>query len=150
MLIFSQSFKLGIYRKWAILIQSISQPQGQKKKLFAAKQEGARKDVERCFGVLLARFAIIKGPARFWKKGDLHAIMTACVILHNKIVDDACELAEDNVELEASPTAVQEESTELSAYTFHTILKHHKDIEDAGVHSQLRYDLIEHLWQQKG
>jgi hypothetical protein len=75
----------------ATLVQTISQPQGQKKKQFALMQEAARKDVERCFGVLQARFAIIKGPARFWKKADLHSIMTACIILHNMIVEDEQE-----------------------------------------------------------
>ncbi len=51
-------------------------------------QEGARKDVERCFGVLQARFTIVKGLARFWKREDLHFIITVCVILHNMIVED--------------------------------------------------------------
>ncbi len=78
----------GIYPPWATLIQTISQSQGQKKKHFAAMQDAVRKDVERAFGVLQARFAIIKGPARFWKKDNLHTIITTCVLLHNMIVED--------------------------------------------------------------
>jgi hypothetical protein len=36
--------------------------------LFAQNQEGARKDVEHAFGVLQARFAIVREPGRMWKK----------------------------------------------------------------------------------
>jgi len=37
-------------------------PQGAKAKLFAECQESVRKEVERAFGILQARFAIIRGP----------------------------------------------------------------------------------------
>jgi len=52
----------GIYPKWSTLIQTISCPQDDKPRLFSQFQEATRKDVERTFGVLQARFAIIKGP----------------------------------------------------------------------------------------
>ncbi|XP_072054371.1 uncharacterized protein [Arachis hypogaea] len=78
----------GIYPEWATFVKSISKPQGEKRKLFAQYQEGQRKDVERAFGVLQARFAIIRGPARFWEKKKLANIMRACIILHNMIVED--------------------------------------------------------------
>nr|XP_025661156.1 uncharacterized protein LOC112756751 [Arachis hypogaea] len=48
----------GIYPEWATFVKSISKPQGDKHKLFAQYQEGQRKDVERAFGVLQARFTI--------------------------------------------------------------------------------------------
>ena len=56
----------GIYPKWATFIQSISLPQGPKKSLFATTQESVRKDVERAFGVLQARFAVVKNPSSLW------------------------------------------------------------------------------------
>ncbi|XP_052116401.1 uncharacterized protein LOC107483216 [Arachis duranensis] len=77
-----------IYPEWATFVKSISKPQGEKRKLFAQYQEGQRKDVERAFGVLQTRFAIIRGPARFWEKKKLANIMRACIILHNMIVED--------------------------------------------------------------
>jgi hypothetical protein len=40
-------------------VKTIHLPQCGKDKLFAEHQEGARKDVERVFGVLQARFAIL-------------------------------------------------------------------------------------------
>ncbi|KAL5745466.1 hypothetical protein ACOSP7_026612 [Xanthoceras sorbifolium] len=55
----------GIYPKWSTLVQTIHDPRGPKKRLFAMKQEACRKDVERAFGVLQSQFAIVKGPACF-------------------------------------------------------------------------------------
>jgi len=56
----------GIYPSWATLVKSISQPMGNKCKYFAKAQEAARKDVERAFGVLQSRLAIVRGVARIW------------------------------------------------------------------------------------
>ena len=46
----------GIYPKWSTIVQTISMPQCPKRKHFAKMQESARKDVERAFGVLQARY----------------------------------------------------------------------------------------------
>ena len=78
----------GIYPKWATFVKTIRLPQGPKAKLFTERQESVRKDIERAFGVLQARFVIVRGPARHLEKGELGMIMKACVILHNMIVED--------------------------------------------------------------
>ena len=78
----------GIYPKWPTFIQSISIPQGPKDVLFAERQEAARKDVERAFGVLQARFAIVRNPALLWEKEKISNIIRACIILHNMIVEE--------------------------------------------------------------
>ncbi|XP_023644453.1 uncharacterized protein LOC111832376 [Capsella rubella] len=62
----------GIYPKWATFIQSISS-------LFATQQEACRKDVVRAFGVLQARFAIVKNPTLIWDKERIGKIMRACI-----------------------------------------------------------------------
>ena len=67
----------GIYPKWSTIVQTIREPRGPKKQLFARKQEAHRKDVERAFGVLQSRFAIVAGPTRLWNKRILHDIMTS-------------------------------------------------------------------------
>uniref|UniRef100_A0A0D3CBS7 DDE Tnp4 domain-containing protein n=1 Tax=Brassica oleracea var. oleracea TaxID=109376 RepID=A0A0D3CBS7_BRAOL len=61
---------------------------GPKTVLFAQRQEAARKDVERAFGVLQARFAIVKNPALSWDKVKIGEIMRACIIFHNMIVEN--------------------------------------------------------------
>ena len=79
-------------------------------------QEVARKDIERAFGVLQSRFAIVRGPARFWDKKTLKNIMTCCVMLHNTIIEDEGGMAgpidyEPNVRLvrpRKNPNYIQE------------------------------------------
>ena len=78
----------GIYLKWTTFVKIIRLPQGPKAKLLVERQESVQKDMERAFGILQARFAIIRGPARHLEKGDLDMIMKACVILYNMIIED--------------------------------------------------------------
>ncbi|KAI5355450.1 hypothetical protein L3X38_008345 [Prunus dulcis] len=54
----------GIYPRWTTFVKTIPNPQSEKERSFASFQEGYRKDVERCFGILQARWAIIRGAAR--------------------------------------------------------------------------------------
>ena len=51
----------GIYPPWSTFVKTSPAPQGRKRSLFATTQESTRKDVERAFGVLQARFAIVVG-----------------------------------------------------------------------------------------
>ncbi|XP_039780659.1 uncharacterized protein LOC120647919 [Panicum virgatum] len=53
----------GIYPDWPAFVKSVRHPMERKTQCFAAVQEGARKDIERAFGVLQARWAVICGPA---------------------------------------------------------------------------------------
>ncbi|XP_048605393.1 uncharacterized protein LOC125582957 [Brassica napus] len=78
----------GIYPRWSTFIQSISNPQSPEEQLFAEVQESTRKDVERAFGVLQARFAIVKNPAILWDKRQIGMVMRTCIILHNMIVEN--------------------------------------------------------------
>src|SRR6266496_1888466 len=65
----------GIYPRWSTFVKTISNvvPGG--------------KDVERTFGVLQSRFAIVRYPAQTWSKDQMWEIMTCCVILHNMIIE---------------------------------------------------------------
>ena len=78
----------GIYPKWSTFVKTILAPQGEKGKLFAKAQEAYRKDVEHAFRVLQARFAIVRGLARFFFPETLQDIMKACIILHNMTIED--------------------------------------------------------------
>jgi hypothetical protein len=67
----------GIYPEWAALVKSIRSPQLEKHQVYASEQEGARKDVERTFWVLQARFNIVRHLARLWSLRILRKIMKA-------------------------------------------------------------------------
>jgi len=77
-----------IYLNWSTFVKIIPRPLGAKRKYFASKQESARKDVERAFGVLQSCFAIVRGPVRYWDEETLANIMKACIIMHNMIIED--------------------------------------------------------------
>jgi hypothetical protein len=51
-----------IYLERATFVKTIPMSQGEKRQLFAKRQESVRKYVERAFGLLQSRFAIIRGP----------------------------------------------------------------------------------------
>ena len=78
----------GIYPSWATFVKTIPAPQDRKRQHFASAQEAGRKDVERAFRVLQARFAIMRRHAHFFHLETLKDIMKACIILHNIIVED--------------------------------------------------------------
>ncbi|XP_047948135.1 uncharacterized protein LOC125194125 [Salvia hispanica] len=77
----------GIYPNWPVFVKTFKHAIGPKKSYFASRQEGARKDVERAFGVLQSRWGMVKGPARQWYIPNIGDIMCACIILHNMIVE---------------------------------------------------------------
>jgi hypothetical protein len=78
----------GIYPDWPAFVKSVQHPMERKTAHFATLQESTRKDIERAFGVLQARWAVIRGPAYGWDRERLADIMTACIIMHNMIVED--------------------------------------------------------------
>ncbi|XP_024978420.1 uncharacterized protein LOC112515737 [Cynara cardunculus var. scolymus] len=135
----------GIYPKWATLVQSIHDPRGPKKQHFAKKQETCRKDVEHAFGVLQSRFAIIAGPARLWRKEILHDIMTACIIMHNMIIEDERDInapIEERREVQAVGVEMMNDGG------LEQFLARHKKIKDKDAHFELRNALIDHLWDE--
>ena len=109
-------------------------------------QESARKDVERAFGVLQQRFAIIRGPSRMFKVKDLTNIMKTCVILYNMIIEDE---RDDSESLNIEYDQLDDDLSELSRN--HTIeltdfIQRHHHIRDSSAHHHLQEDLIEHQW----
>ena len=138
----------GIYPPWATFVSTISNPVGQKKSHFAQRQEAARKDVERAFGVLQARFAVVRGPAKQWDPETLWEVMTCCVIMHNMIVEDEGEDAAAALEFENMGDPIQ--LPDQNPATFEEFIQMHQQIRHRPTHEQLKEDLIEHLWTVKG
>lgn len=77
----------GIYPPWAIFVNTISESSLKKEKLFAAAQEAMRKDVERAFGVLMSRWALLSKPCLSWDRCFVAKVMQAAIILHNMVVE---------------------------------------------------------------
>ncbi|GJV18876.1 retrovirus-related pol polyprotein from transposon TNT 1-94 [Tanacetum coccineum] len=77
-----------IYPQWASFVKSFTVASSEKNVLYKRKQEGARKDIERAFGVLQGRWRIISQPARAWTINKLRRVMHTCIILHNMILED--------------------------------------------------------------
>jgi hypothetical protein len=78
----------GIYPQYSRFVQGVSQPVFESEKRFTAWQEGARKDIERAFGVLKACWQWLAAPIHLH---DITAIANrarTCFILHNILVRD--------------------------------------------------------------
>jgi hypothetical protein len=63
-----------------------------KVKYFATAQEAQRKDVERAFDILHAKFQIVRQLTWLWDEATLQNIMTAYIIMHNVIFEDERDL----------------------------------------------------------
>jgi hypothetical protein len=139
----------GIYPDWPTFVKSVQHPMELKTKHFARMQEGARKDIERAFGVLQARWAVIRGPAYGWDRERLSDIMTACIIMHNMIVEDE--------KSEATNTNFDNIGTQIDAANAHGDIQERREfvntlhkLRNKPLHIQLQNDLIEHQWMRYG
>uniref|UniRef100_A0A0D3AY84 DDE Tnp4 domain-containing protein n=1 Tax=Brassica oleracea var. oleracea TaxID=109376 RepID=A0A0D3AY84_BRAOL len=124
--------------------------------LFAQRQEAVRKDVECAFGVLQARFAIVKNLALFWDKDKIDKIMRADIILHNMIVEDErdgytqfdvseFQQGEDTGSSHVDLTYSTDMPTNIA-----NMMGVRTRIRDRQMHQQLKADLVENIWQKFG
>jgi len=114
----------GIYPEWPVFVKSIHKPQLDEHKLFAEKQEGARKDV-----------------------------MLACIILHNMIIEDEKDIEQVPLDLnEEGSTYIVQGATVSHGQNpeLEDVLNRNTAIHDRIAYKQLQSDLIEHIWQKFG
>ena len=132
-------------------MKPVRSPQGKKESSFHTAQAAARKDVERAFGILQSQFSIVRGQARFWDQEILWYIMTACVIMHNMIIENERGQAVDYsvYDLMGQPVRVRRREERVARF----IASYHS-IRDDDVHDNLQRDIMEEWWklygQQKG
>jgi hypothetical protein len=122
-------------------------PTKKKYSQFVKEQEACRKDVKRSFGVLQSRWAIIHHPTKIWSVQHIWEVMTACVIMHNMIVeeerddsvyDQGWDFQGDLVAANPIPSSFQE------------FLHTHPEIRDQATHLDLHKDLMSHIWIHRG
>lgn len=142
----------GIYPDWAGFMKSVPKPVRAKDRLFAQRQEAVRKDVERAFGVLQARFRILDTPCKLWNGDDMRSVVIACVILHNMIVEDERDrhlcnryLFEDE---DYDPPIIRPRNAIPDDWVAQRsrILR----LQCSQSYIQLKTDLIEHIWSTAG
>ncbi|XP_021975411.1 protein ANTAGONIST OF LIKE HETEROCHROMATIN PROTEIN 1-like [Helianthus annuus] len=78
----------GIYHPWSVFVKSITYPHKVDEKKFKRQHEVARKDVERAFGVLKAKWGVLSRPMRARTVGKIRSVVYTCIILHNMILKD--------------------------------------------------------------
>lgn len=143
----------GIYPDWPIFLKTISEPTNAKQAWYAKMQEALRKDVERCFGVLFARFHILAVPGRMWKHDELVLIWKACVCLHNMIVEDEEAASDLECAEELSRTSWKidiNRNPHKQPLSFESYRVLNATMTDSSTYFQLREDLVEHLWSHRG
>ncbi|XP_020272452.1 uncharacterized protein LOC109847631 [Asparagus officinalis] len=88
-----------------------------------------------------------QGSTRFWKKHVLHDIMTACIIIHNMIIEDKRDLYAPIQEVREVPTPegdiIADETTR-----FNQFIARYRKIKDKDAHIALSNALIDHLWEE--
>nr|GEX49599.1 protein ALP1-like isoform X1 [Tanacetum cinerariifolium] len=77
----------GIYPEWASFVKSFTVATDPKHTYFKQRQESARKDVERAFGVLQRCWGLIQQPARAYEVNTLRRIMYVGIIMPDMILE---------------------------------------------------------------
>ena len=120
-------------------------------------QKSFRKHVERAFGILQARFAIVRGPARGWDREDIQYIMMTCIILHNMIVEDERDETGDNHEVDPDEVPTRPRRAEIYDHyevdhlverdppALGEFMRRYQQVRCPIVHKSLQEDLVKHL-----
>ncbi|GJV26894.1 ALP1-like protein [Tanacetum coccineum] len=131
----------GIYPKLAPLVKTIPEliDDDHKRILYKQKQELARKDVERAFGVLKKKWAILANSTRALKKDRIINMMYTCIILHNMIRKYKKyaiypKWFPEKAHQPDDPFRNEEQVQQVM-----------RSIRSSQAHQNLRHDLIEHL-----
>ncbi|GKC45403.1 ALP1-like protein isoform X1 [Tanacetum coccineum] len=135
----------GIYPQWATFVKSFTVANDAKHAYFKKRQEGARKDVERAFGVLQGHWGIIRQPARSYHVNTIRRVMYSCIILHNMILKDQKMAVFDWNEVYANPSRNMQRTW---IERCETQRRKNKEMRDRDTHLSLQLNLMEHIWQE--
>ena len=112
----------GIYPQCCRFVKGFKEPITAKEQVHSGWQESTRKDIERAFGVLQAKFQFMARPMRLHHLTDVSSRVGTCLTLHNMCVSDrvmegdvraVCRpsngVPQDPVQAEALPAKVARE-----------------------------------------
>ena len=139
----------GIYPPYACFVKAFPNPKSRMQKMFASKQEAKRKDIERAFGILQARFHILTTGCRLWNKDAMSLVMKTCVILHNLIIDFQRDQNLDPSyinDLEYQPKHPFVLIPRSPNQTHDDRLRMIRDMQNDTVHTRLQHDLMVSIW----
>ena len=159
----------GIYPRNPYLMKTIPEPATQEDKLFAKVQEALRKDVERAFGRLHAKWHILKIAGRSHSLRHLKNIWLTCIILHNITLRDQQTVALEKKEGRRADRAaarggppIEAQSEDVGvcgpvkdaeffyAHSYEGILGKRKRMENVGVCQRMQKALVDHIWLKFG
>ena len=125
-------------------MKTISEPGANDHKRIRYKQahEAARKDVERAFGVLKKKWAIVNTLVRSRSLSRITKLMYTCIILHNMIIQDQGTA----ISPEYFPEEVHREDDLVRSEE--SMLDLIQEIQDEQTHLHLKADLVEHVWRR--
>ncbi|GJW97276.1 ALP1-like protein isoform X1 [Tanacetum coccineum] len=132
----------GIYPQWATFVKSFKVANDAKHAYFKKRQESARKDVKRAFGVLQGRWGIIQQLARQYHVNTIRRIMYYCITMHNMILEDQKMAVFDWNEVYANPSRNMQRTWVES---FETQRRKNKEMRDREMHLSLQQNLMEHI-----
>jgi hypothetical protein len=132
----------GIYPEWPVFVKTHRDPTEEKYGRFAKEQEACRKDVKRAFGVLRSCWAIVCHPAKTWCVQQMWEVMTACVIMHNMIVE---EEHDDSVYDHGWDFQGELVAPNPVPSSFQEFIHTHHEIRDRATHLALQEDLVNHI-----
>ncbi|GJT25088.1 ALP1-like protein [Tanacetum coccineum] len=108
----------GIYPQWSSFVKSFTVANSEKNALFKRKQESARKDVERAFGVLQGCWHIICQLARAWTVNKLRRVKDAGAVLRcDPLI--ALKLLKTNDDLCSFVKACYDNNLKIDLFTEH-------------------------------
>ncbi|XP_026378881.1 uncharacterized protein LOC113273360 [Papaver somniferum] len=141
----------GIYPKWSTLVQCYRHPlaseMGRSYSYFNSKQMELRKDVERAFGIMKRKFAIIYGPYRGLSTREMHKTMLTYIIMHNMVIQETrrnknlTNHQDEDLRPEILP------ARGVPARNYAQMTSH---IENITLYNKLREDLRANLWYEFG
>nr|GEX93365.1 hypothetical protein [Tanacetum cinerariifolium] len=135
----------GIYPKWASFVKSFTVATDPKHTYFKQRQESARKDVKRAFGVLQGRWRLIQEPAHAYKVNTLRRIMYAGIIMHNMILEDQNMSIVELNHVYSNPARPMKTMWIDQCKTQH---RKTKELRDRDTHISLQQNLMNHIWHE--